>query len=60
MGAVSIVAPSKVGSERLIDFIEEKLLWVHTKVEEKARLQQRAPRKEFVGPEQPDHATAVI
>ncbi len=32
----------------LLEFVEEKLLWVHTKIEEKARLQQRAPTKEFV------------
>lgn len=47
-GELSIVAPSMVATEQLIGFIEEKLLWVHTKVEEKARLQQRAPFKEFV------------
>jgi len=43
-----IVAPSKVVDQQLIEFVEEKLLWVHTKLEEKARLQQRAQVKEFV------------
>lgn len=47
-GELSIVAPSKVPDQHLIEFVEEKLLWVHTKIEEKARLQQRAPVKEFV------------
>lgn len=47
-GDLSIVAPSTVPVKQLVSFVEEKLLWVHTKVEEKARLQQRAPRKEFV------------
>lgn len=42
------MAPSTVPESQLISFVEEKLVWVHTKVEEKARLQQRAPRKEFV------------
>jgi len=47
-GELSIVAPSKVSAEHLVDFVEEKLLWVHTKIVEKSRLQQRAPAKEFV------------
>jgi predicted metal-dependent hydrolase len=47
-GELFIVAPSKVVDQQLIEFVEEKLLWVHTKLEEKARLQQRAPDKEFV------------
>ena len=47
-GDLSIVAPSTVPAEQLVSFVEEKLVWVHTKVEEKARLQQRAPKKEFV------------
>ncbi|WP_284777599.1 SprT family zinc-dependent metalloprotease [Agrobacterium sp. lyk4-40-TYG-31] len=47
-GDLSIVAPSTVPVDQLVSFVEEKLVWVHTKVEEKARLQQRAPRKEFV------------
>ncbi|MCG4256747.1 M48 family metallopeptidase [Acetobacter senegalensis] len=47
-GELSIVAPSKAASEQLVDFVEEKLLWIHTKIEEKSRLQQRAPIKLFV------------
>jgi len=47
-GALSIVAPLQAADQQLVEFIEEKLLWVHTKIEEKARLQQRAPIKEFV------------
>ncbi|MCU9847828.1 M48 family metallopeptidase [Defluviimonas sp. WL0024] len=47
-GELSIVAPSQVTDQHLIDFVEEKLLWIHTKIEEKARLQERAPVKEFV------------
>lgn len=47
-GELFIVAPSGVAERRLIEFVEEKLLWVHKKLEEKARLQQRAPVKEFV------------
>ena len=47
-GDLSIVAPSSVPANQLVSFVEEKLLWIHTKVEEKARLQQRAPMKEFV------------
>jgi predicted metal-dependent hydrolase len=47
-GALSIVAPSQVADQQLVEFVEEKLLWIHTKIEEKARLQQRAPIKEFV------------
>lgn len=47
-GELSIIAPSKASEKDLVDFVEEKLLWVHTKIEEKARLQQRAPIKEFV------------
>lgn len=47
-GELFIVAPSKVADQELVQFVEEKLLWVHTKLAEKARLQQRAPVKEFV------------
>ncbi|KPH87745.1 Zinc metalloprotease [Komagataeibacter intermedius AF2] len=47
-GDLSIAAPSKVASEQLVDFVREKLLWIHTKIEEKSRLQQRAPSKLFV------------
>lgn len=47
-GALSIVAPLHAADQQLLEFVEEKLLWVHTKIEEKARLQQRAPIKEFV------------
>ena len=47
-GALSIVAPSTVPEQHLIDFVEEKLLWIHTKIEEKASLQKKAPVKEFV------------
>lgn len=47
-GQLSIMAPSIVSDMDLVDFVEEKLLWIHTKIEEKARLQQRAPVKEFV------------
>jgi hypothetical protein len=46
-GALSIVAPLQAADQQLVEFVEEKLLWVHTKIEEKARLQQRAPIKEF-------------
>lgn len=47
-GELSIVAPSNIAPDQLVNFVEEKLLWIHTKVEEKSRLQQRAPMKEFV------------
>jgi len=47
-GDLSIVAPSTVPAEQLVSFVEEKLGWGHTKVVEKARLQQLAPKKEFV------------
>ena len=47
-GALSIVAPLQAADQQLVQFVEEKLLWVHTKIEEKERLQQRAPIKEFV------------
>lgn len=47
-GALSIIAPSQAADQQLVEFVEEKLLWVHTKIEEKARLQLRAPIKEFV------------
>ena len=47
-GALSIVAPTQANEQQLVDFVEEKLLWIHTKIEEKSRLQQRAPIKEFV------------
>ncbi|NYS26677.1 M48 family metallopeptidase [Rhodobacteraceae bacterium 2376] len=47
-GALRIVAPPQVEDRQLIDFVEEKLLWIHTKIEEKSRLQQRAPIKDFV------------
>lgn len=50
-GKLSITAPTGVPSKELTAFIEEKLLWVHTKIEEKARLQKRAPMKEFVNGE---------
>lgn len=47
-GALSVIAPPQAEHQQLVDFIEEKLLWVHTKVQEKARLQRRAPIKQFV------------
>jgi predicted metal-dependent hydrolase len=47
-GALSIVAPLQAADQQLVEFVQEKLVWVHTKIEEKARLQQRAPIKEFV------------
>lgn len=47
-GELFIVAPSDVADRKLVEFVEEKLLWVHTKLAEKARLQKRAPVKEFV------------
>ncbi len=47
-GALSIVAPSQTVDQLLVEFVRAKLLWVHTKIEEKARLQQRSPVKEFV------------
>lgn len=47
-GELTISAPSTVSTERLADFVDEKLLWIHTKIEEKLRLQKRAPIKEFV------------
>tara|TARA_R110002049_G_C9177600_1_gene563033 strand:+ start:15300 stop:16052 length:753 start_codon:yes stop_codon:yes gene_type:complete len=47
-GELLVIAPSRATDNELIDFIEEKLLWIHTKIEEKARLQQRAPIKNFV------------
>jgi predicted metal-dependent hydrolase len=50
-GELSITAPNGVAEKDLASFVEEKLLWVHTKIEEKARLQKRAPVKEFVNGE---------
>ncbi|PYE85163.1 M48 family metallopeptidase [Phyllobacterium leguminum] len=50
-GELSITAPTKVPERDLASFVEEKLLWIHTKIEEKARLQKRAPVKEFVNGE---------
>lgn len=50
-GELSITAPPGVAERDLAAFVEEKLLWVHTKIEEKARLQKRAPVKEFVNGE---------
>lgn len=47
-GDLSIVAPTGVADQEMLDFVQEKLLWIHTKLEEKARLQRRAPIKEFV------------
>ncbi|SNY93275.1 hypothetical protein SAMN04515647_3563 [Cohaesibacter sp. ES.047] len=47
-GDLSVTAPTQVADQDLVDFIEEKLLWIHTKIQEKARLQQRTPVKEFV------------
>lgn len=46
-GALSIIAPSKTAEPQLREFVEEKLIWIHTKIEQKARLQRRAPTKEF-------------
>ncbi|MDI7925232.1 M48 family metallopeptidase [Ferirhizobium litorale] len=50
-GELSITAPTGVAEKDLASFVEEKLLWIHTKIEEKARLQKRAPIKEFVNGE---------
>lgn len=47
-GELVILAPPEATERQLSDFVEEKLLWVHTKLEEKKRLQRRAPVKEFV------------
>jgi predicted metal-dependent hydrolase len=47
-GALLIVAPPKADKRQLVDFVREKLVWIHTKIEEKSRLQQRPPIKEFV------------
>jgi predicted metal-dependent hydrolase len=47
-GALYIAAPLQADEQQISDFVEEKLLWIHTKIEEKAKLQQRAPIKEFV------------
>lgn len=50
-GELSVTAPTRVSEKDLVSFVEEKLLWIHTKIEEKARLQKRAPIKEFVNGE---------
>lgn len=47
-GELSITAPSGAADHELVSFVEGKLLWVHTKIEEKARLQKRVPIKDFV------------
>jgi predicted metal-dependent hydrolase len=47
-GELLIVAPSQAEDYQINDFVQEKLLWIHTKVAEKARLQQQAPIKSFV------------
>lgn len=47
-GDLAIIAPVGASNLEIIDFVQEKLLWVHTKIAEKERLQRRAPIKEFV------------
>lgn len=47
-GELSVIVPTRAEDHQIVNFVEEKLLWIHTKIEEKARLQQRAPMKEFV------------
>jgi predicted metal-dependent hydrolase len=47
-GDLAIIAPTGVSFPEITDFVQEKLLWVHTKIAEKERLQRRAPIKEFV------------
>lgn len=47
-GELLIFAPTEVQNQDLIDFVQKNLVWVHTKIGEKARLQQKAPIKEFV------------
>lgn len=46
-GELFIAAPSEAEDHHLEKFIEDKLLWIHTKIEQKARLQRRAPVKQF-------------
>lgn len=47
-GDLSVTAPDRATDADIQSFIEEKLLWIHTKIEEKARLQRKAPIKQFV------------
>ena len=47
-GELAVLAPQCASDADLVSFIREKLLWIHTKIEEKARLQHKAPVKEFV------------
>ena len=47
-GDLSVSAPVYASEEDIMGFIKEKLLWIHTKIEEKARLQRKAPVKQFV------------
>ena len=47
-GELAVLAPQCASDAELVGFIREKLLWIHTKIEEKARLQHKAPVKEFV------------
>jgi predicted metal-dependent hydrolase len=47
-GELSVAVPGRAADADIRSFIEEKLLWIHTKIEEKARLQRKAPVKQFV------------
>lgn len=47
-GDLTVTAPDRATDADITGFIEEKLLWIHTKIEEKARLQRKAPVKQFV------------
>lgn len=47
-GDLAIFAPDDVPQADILRFVQEKLLWVHTRIAEKQRLQRHAPIKEFV------------
>lgn len=47
-GKLILSAPPNVGIDQLRDFVNEKRLWIYTKLAEKDRLQRKVPRKEFV------------
>ncbi|MBU2289316.1 MAG: M48 family metallopeptidase, partial [Gammaproteobacteria bacterium] len=47
-GELVLSAPPGVDAERLRAFVQQKRLWIYTKLAEKDRLQRPVPRKEFV------------
>jgi predicted metal-dependent hydrolase len=50
-GELVLSAPPDVDEARLLAFVQEKRLWIYTKLAEKDRLQRPVPHKSFVGGE---------